>query len=209
MPNVSIYEKITQKGTEDAERILEEGGREAKAALDAAVQEAQDRLEALMRKTAEKNANLVKTRLTEFEQAGKQELLLVKKTFLDQVQTEALSLMKAFSDAEWKTFVLQTIASDDLAGNETIVASGADRKRFVSLFASAPQDHGPVALDLLNKALKGKKYALVLSEALAPVDGGFFVVGTDFDVDHSYGALLSALKDKHESELAAILFDGE
>ena len=34
------------------------------------------------------------------------------------------------------------------------------------------------------------------------------VEGADFDIDHSYATLLSALKDRYESELANMLFDG-
>ena len=49
----------------------------------------------------------------------------------------------------------------------------------------------------------------VLRDASMPailIEGGFLVEGADFDIDHSHRALLAGLKERHESELAAILF---
>lgn len=209
MPNVSIYEKIVQKGVEDAKKILTAGEETAQSAMKAALAEAKDRNDGLMEKTREKNAILAKTRMTEFQQQSRQELLTLKKRLMDEVLSVALKKMQSLPDPEWSAFVVRTLQKDALSGNETIVASPADRKRFVSLFAAESPKSGPVLLDRLNQALNPSGIRLTLSDKTAPVEGGFFVEGTDFDIDHSYPVLLTALKDQVESELAALLFEGE
>ena len=205
---MTIYEKIENKGILDAEQILNNGLVKAENLQIATIEAANIQIKATLAKTIEKNEHQLKTKTTEFEQAAKQEILTSKKALIEEVLNLALAKMKQLSDAQWKTMVIKTLSGDELAGNETIVASIADQKRFLAHFASDQSAKYPVKLDLLNRALPGKDFALTLSKQTAPVDGGFFVDGADFDIDHSYITILSTLRDSYESELASILFDG-
>jgi len=208
LANPTIYEKIENKGILDAKQIIATGEAKAKSLETAAIEAAASQMQASLTKSAEKNGHLLKTKTTEFEQAAKQEILAGKKKLIDEVLIHALSEMQKLSDVQWKSLVLTILNGDELAGNETILASKVDHQRFLKLFATDSTAKYPVKLDLLNQALTGKTYALTLAKKIAPVDGGFFVDGADFDIDHSYATLLSTLKDHYESELAGILFDG-
>lgn len=209
MPNATIYEKIEQKGIADAAKILKEAGEAAQAALEASLAEARTRQSALDAKAAAKNASLLKTGITEAEQQAKQDLLAAKKALLSRVREEAAVALGGLSDADWKAFVVRTLESDGLTGRESILASPADRPRFLKLFASSPAPEGSVVLDLLNRKLGGKAWNLTLAEGAAPIPGGFLVRGEVFDVDHSHLALTAALSDRFEGELAALLFEGK
>lgn len=208
MPNATIYEKIEQKGIADAEKILKDASEAAKAALEASLAEARDRQAALGAKAAAKNASLLKTGITEAEQQAKQDLLAAKKTVLSQVRDQAAEALGNLSDADWKAFVLRILREDGLSGNETVVASPSDRQRFLRLFASSPVSR-PVVLDILNRELGGAPWNLTLAEETASVSGGFVVRGEVFDIDHSHRALMSALADRFEGELAVLLFEGK
>jgi vacuolar-type H+-ATPase subunit E/Vma4 len=205
---MTIYEKIENKGILDAEQIISNGLAKADSVQVAAIEAATVQLQATFAKTTEKNEHQLKTKTTEFEQSAKQEILTSKKALIEEVLNLALIKMKQLSDVQWKTLVIQTLSGDELNGNETIVASSADQKRFLALFTTDQTAKYPVKLDLLNKALSGKDFSLTLSKKVSPVDGGFFVDGADFDIDHSYVTILSTLRDRYESELASILFDG-
>ncbi len=207
MANASIYEKIDQKGILDAAKILDNGVQKAQEIESAILDEAKKQINASAKKNADKNANALITKATEFEQAAKQRSLAKKKIQIDEVFVKAVARMNALPDAQWKAWVLSQLSTDQLAGNETIIATKQDHPRFLAMFVSEPKT-APITLDLLNKALKGKKYSLTLSDQIATADGGFFVVGTDFDIDHSFSTTLSGLKEQYESDIASILFDG-
>ncbi len=209
MPNATIYEKIEQKGIEDAAKILKEAGEAAKAALEASLQEARLRQSVLDAKAAAKNASLLKTGITEAEQQAKQDLLAAKKAVLSRVREGAASALGTLTESDWKAFVVRTLEADGLTGTESSLASPADRPRFLKLFASSPASAGPVVHDHLNRELGGKAWNLTLAEGTAPIPGGFLVRGEVFDVDHSHGALTAALADRFEGDLAALLFEGK
>jgi vacuolar-type H+-ATPase subunit E/Vma4 len=205
---MTIYEKIENKGILDAEQILNNGLVKAKNLQEAAIAVASIQMKATLAKTIEKNEHQLKTKTTEFEQYAKQELLSRKKALLEEVLRLALAKMKLLSDSQWKAMVIKTLSGDELAGNETIIASNSDQKRFLKHFVTDQNAKFPVKLDVLNQALPGRTFHLTLSKQIASFDGGFFVDGTDFDIDHSYLTLLSTWIDRHESEIASILFDG-
>jgi len=207
MANASIYEKIEMKGAVDAEKILDLGAQKAAEIERAILLETETSLNLTAKNNADKRKNALVTKATEFEQDAKQRSLALKKSLINEVIDQAAKRIQNFSDDQWKQFVISTLSKDDLVGNETIMASALDQKRFLANFATEPSTF-PMTLDLLNKALKNKKYTLSLSAQLASCDSGFFVLGTHFDIDHSTKTTLDTLKDHYESDIASILFDG-
>jgi vacuolar-type H+-ATPase subunit E/Vma4 len=205
---MTIYEKIENKGILDAEQILNNGLVKAKNLQEAAIEAASIQIKATLAKATEKNEHQLKTKTTEFEQYAKQEILSRKKALIEEVLSLAFSKMKLLTDAQWKAMVIKTLSGDELAGNETIIASSLDQKRFLKHFVTDQNAKLPVKLDLLNQALSGKTFDLTISNQVAPIDGGFFVDGEDFDIDHSYMSMLSRLIELYESKIASILFDG-
>lgn len=207
MATITIYEKIENKGLQDAKKILEVGHKKALELEFTILDEAKKQIASSEEKNALAKANLLKTKETEFEQTAKQVSLARKKALIDEVFTRAHERLNKISDKEWEVLVLQLLSKDELKGNEEILASASDKKRFVTLFCSKGNEE-PIVLDRLNDLLKKKSFHLTLSEKVSPVNGGFFVLGTDFDIDHSYVTLLQELKEQEEANIASILFDG-
>ena len=207
LANVSIYEKIENKGRQDAKKIIEAGAQKAKELKTVTIDEAKQQILASQAKLALKNAQLLKTMATEFEQAAKQNSLARKQVLIDDTFLLATNSLRSISADQWKKLVLQLLSTDALLGKETIIASKRDHALFLQVFVSDLKA-SPIVLDKLNQQLNDKKFQLTLSPQIAAIDGGFLVVGTNFDVDHSYRAILTEILNHYESEIATILFSG-
>ncbi len=202
--NRTIYEKILQKGHEESERILEDGKTRAQLIVEVALEETNKALSIERVKRDAKFEELYKTKMTEFEQAMKQESLAKKKALLKQVFDGAMDKLIHQSDSDLRRYVVQTLKKDHLSGSLALSVNREEYKRYLSLFSS--QKDGK--LDLLSGAI-GENVSLVLKKDSAPIQGGFLVIGTEFDIDHSYDAILKNLLEQMESEVANLLFHEE
>ncbi|MDD3865116.1 MAG: V-type ATP synthase subunit E family protein [Candidatus Izemoplasmatales bacterium] len=207
LANVSIYEKIENKGRQDAKKIIGTGTQKAKELETAILDEAKQQIAASQAKLAEKNAAILKTMATEFEQTAKQNSLARKKVLIDEAFSLAAKSLRSIPVNQWEKIVLKMLTTDALQGNETIIASKRDHALFLETFVSDSLS-SPIVLDKLNKRLKDKKYNLTLSQRIATIDGGFLVEGVNFDIDHSHAAILAEIQNRYESEIATILFSG-
>ncbi len=200
LANSSIYQKIEAKGKEEAQKILNEGKEQAKALQKGIDASFLAEYEKAIEDAKRANAEFLKTKITQIEQAAKQESLTAKKAFIEKVIQGAHEQMKKMSDNDLKALVIKTIKGDAIEGNETVQVSKSDYSKYQKLFATQGDK-----LDVLNKEL-GKGYDLKLSKEPADIDGGFILVGKTYDIDHSYVAMLEDLKEENEAELAKILF---
>lgn len=207
MANQSIYERIIEKGHQDAQKILSSGEAQASGLINTLVKETEKAILSDSEKFKDKQNNRLKSKITEFEQLAKSATLAKKQQLLTEVVDKALVELNQIPDDSWKRLVAHLLEADQLTGTETIVASPNDHTRFLRLFASGKKSDKPVLLDHLNLLFAPKPFQLTLSNRLAPIAGGFFVVGNAFDIDHSYETLLLSIKDKHEAILAECLFE--
>lgn len=207
MANPSIYDRIIQKGHQDAQKILSTGEAQASGLINTLVKETEKALLSDREKFKDKQDNRLKSKITEFEQQAKSATLAKKQQLLAEVVDKALVELNQIPDDSWTRLVQHLLEADQLTGTETIVASPNDQPRFLRLFSSGKKSDEPVVLDRLNRLFAPKPFQLTLSDLLAPIAGGFFVVGNAFDIDHSYETLLLSIKDKHEAVLAECLFE--
>lgn len=207
MANLSIYDKIVQKGKLDAKKILDAGEAEARSIIQSRLKEAESMVLSDRVKFKDKQDNRFKSKVTEFEQQAKSATLATKQQCLSDVLQDALKQLSLISDEQWMTLVKQLLKKDRLIGTETIVASPKDQARFLKLFMSNSGSSGVLPLDKLNKFLGQETFQLTLSDETAPISGGFLVVGKAFDIDHSHVTLLTGIKDRFEAELAQLLFE--
>lgn len=206
MTNQSIYEKIKQKGEMDAKKIVEEGIKKAELASLRQIEEAKKEIALLQDKLDKRYAEIIKTETTRVEQQAKQNSLAKRKALIDQIFQLAHEKLMQLSNEELFKLVVSVLKKDDLNGDEEIRVSKKQIEQYKSVFQSSVSSN---TLDLLNEALKGKKWQLTLSDTPAVIDGGFIVVGKTFDIDHSYRALLREMKNQEEIALAQMLFGGE
>lgn len=207
--NISIYQKIENKGLEDAKNIKLAGQKKAKLMEESLISDAQKEINKMLNASLRKSEDRIKTNATDFEQAAKQRSLLKKKEIIDNVFNLAHQKLKELNDNEFRDFTIRILKSDEIKGNEIIKVSKNDFSRYLTNFSSGKLLNGFYQLDKLNGFL-GPNYQLKLSTEDAPIESGFILVGNTFDIDNSYTTILQDLKEKYEAEIAKILFeDGE
>lgn len=206
MTNHTIYERIRQKGEADAKNIVEDGIRKAELASLKQIEEAKKEIALLQDKLDKKYAEIIKTKTTQVEQLAKQTSLAKRKALIDQIFQLAHQKLLQLSDEELFQIVVTVLKKDELNGDEEIRVSKKQAEQYKRVFQTSSSGN---ELDLLNEALKGKKWQLTLSTTPAVIDGGFLVVGKTFDIDHSYRSLLAEMKNQEEIALAKMLFGGE
>jgi len=202
----TIYEKIEKKGIEEAQAIIEEGKEHALKIKNDLMADARTEANKILEKANQISNERIKTATTQFEQAAKQTSLQNKKNLIDKVINLAYEKLKALDDNSLFKFVVKKVASENLNGDELIQVSKNDFNRYLHLFSTGTKKGSNYLLDKLNDAL-GSKYQLQLTNDYANIDGGFIVIGKNYDLDFSFSALLSTIKDEYEVEIAQILFN--
>lgn len=198
----TLYDKIEQKGAEDAAKILAAAEEKASALVEGVVKTARNEGAERLKAAERAAADAVRNAVTRARQEAKRVTLERRKAAMDDVFDAAVDALASLPDDACAALVLRFLQDDGLAGAETIRVSAREHARFARLFSSK----GDGDLDLLSKRLGLSSGRLVLDPEPASIDGGFLVVGRDFDVDHSYRTVLADLRDGLEPELAEILF---
>lgn len=198
----SIYEKIENKGAVDAKEISRIGQVRAEALKESIINAANDEASKLLAKSFEKNQDRIKTKTTEIEQIAKQKTLFKKKEIIDLIFEETHQKLLNISDDELFKLVSKLIKAENLVGDEVIKVSKADYSRYLKLFSSQ-KAADEVALDKLNV----NNYQLKLSNQPVDINGGFIIIGTNFDIDLSYKSILQVIKENNETVIANMLFN--
>lgn len=203
----TIYEKIESKALKDAQEIIRLGKEKAKQIEEKIISEAKANIENSLQKVRMRGEELIKTKTTELEQTAKQRSLSRKKELITTAFKNALEELKTLDDTRFAELVRKLIVLENLKGDEVIRVNPRDYDRFLRLFSESKKDKdGFVLLDKLNRELGEDKFRLRLSKEPAEIAGGFLVIGKAFDVDLSFETILNTLQEKHEAEIAELLF---
>ncbi len=200
----TIYEKIEKKALKDAKEIKRLGEAKAKQIEERIISSANEAIENNLNKVRAKGEELLKTKTTELEQNARQRSLLRKKQLIQSVFSRSLETLNQLDDENLSKLVKKLILIENLKGDETLHVNQRDYSRYLKLFSSNRDAPEPL-LDKLNRDL-GNKYHLRLAKEPANISGGFIVVGQVFDVDLSFETILKTIQEKHETEIAELLF---
>ncbi|MDD3999597.1 MAG: V-type ATP synthase subunit E family protein [Bacilli bacterium] len=202
----SIYEKIEKKAVNDAQEIIRLGQEKAKQIEENLLSSTKLTIENNLDKVRAKGEELLKTKTTELEQNVRQKTLLKKKELIKNTFANMLERLNQLDDAKLSKLVKKLLLIVNLKGDEILYVNQRDYQRYLQLFSSKQENSDNVSLDKLNKEL-GKKYNLQLGKDAVDIAGGLIVVGQTFDVDLSFETILKSLQEKHETEIAELLFE--
>ena len=208
MANNSVYEKIELKGSLDANEIIRLGEEQAKTIEENLLTSATQEIQKILLDKEAKNQEKIRTKTTEFRQDAQQNYLRTKQELISNVFLKIKERMKIMSDENLYKLVVSMIKNEIMVGNEIIKVSPNDYSRYLKLFSSAKSAEEYILLDKLNVSLQDKKYSLKLAKESIDIDGGFVIVGKNYDIDNSFEAIVNQLKEKYETEVAKILFTG-
>ncbi|HHU56189.1 MAG TPA: hypothetical protein GXZ48_05850 [Acholeplasmataceae bacterium] len=202
----SIYEKIEKKCALEAQEIIDEGKARADEIKSTLINEAKKEAEIIINKANAKSAEKIQTERTSFEQIAKQKSLQNKKNLIDKAINLSLEKLNNLDDDKLYKFVINKLSLEKLNGDEIIKVSQNDYSRYSKVFSTGKKENNFIVLDKLNQALG---LNLKLANDFANIDGGFVVIGKNFDLDYSFSAILFRIKDEYEVEIARILFKGD
>lgn len=200
----TIYDKIIDKGKEDAKVILADGLKKLEQLKLEQIEEAKNKQKDELKKQEALNQSKKQAALINARREAKKSEIKLKQALLKETVKEAVAKLDNLKQNELFDFVLKLVKEDDLSGKEIIYVNKKDYSKYLATFSSK-KEGDLVELDKLNNAL-GKKYELKLSNKAMNLDGGFYIVSEKYDINHSYSALVDNLLAKLEADLNKILF---
>ncbi|HQB80406.1 MAG TPA: V-type ATP synthase subunit E [Bacilli bacterium] len=200
----TIYDKIIDKGKEDAKVILADGLKKLEQLKLEQIEEAKNKQKDELKKQEALNQSKKQAALINARREAKKSEIKLKQALLKETVKEAVAKLDNLKQNELFDFVLKLVKEDNLSGKEVIYVNKKDYSKYLATFSSKKEDE-LVELDKLNNAL-GKKFELKLSKKPKDLDGGFYIVSEKYDINHSYSALVDNLLAKLEADLNKILF---
>ena len=200
----TIYDKIIDKGKEDAKVILADGLKKLEQLKLEQIEEAKNKQKDELKKQETLNQSKKQAALINARREAKKEEIKLKQALLKETVSDAVAKLDNLKQNELFDFVLKLVKEDNLSGKEVIYVNKKDYSKYLATFSSK-KEGDLVELDKLNNAL-GKKYELKLSNKAMNLDGGFYIVSEKYDINHSYSALVDNFLAKLEADLNKILF---
>ena len=200
----TIYDKIIDKGKEDAKVILADGLKKLEQLKLEKIEEAKNKQKDELKKQETLNQSKKQAALINARREAKKSEIKLKQALLKETVSDAVAKLDNLKQNELFDFVLKLVKEDDLSGKEVIYVNKKDYSKYLATFSSK-KEGDLVELDKLNNAL-GKKYELKLSNKAMNLDGGFYIVSEKYDINHSYSALVDNFLAKLEADLNKILF---
>lgn len=119
--------------------------------------------------------------------------LAVKQEIIDEVFEKSIDKLTNLSKEEFLSFVKNTILSMNLSGKQTLVLNEQGLKFVDSVF-----------IEELNKKVNAQ---ITLCETPGKFKGGFILENNGIEINSTYEALVSSLRDELEFEVAKVLFN--
>lgn len=201
---MTIFEKIEQKGLEEAKEILESAKKESEAIMASSTERINQQVSDMVQSEKDKARFSLEQKESSFELEKRQSVLAIKSTQIDRVINQLRDHILNLKEEELLNFSVSLIKEESLTGTEHIRVSKADYDKYLNAFSSEKKAN-LVSLDKLNKKL-GKDFKLFLESEPADISDGFLIVGEIFDLNFSIEPFLKQIKAKYEKQIYDILF---
>ena len=175
-------ENILAAAEEEKNKIL---SKKASAANEIA-QEILQKAEADAKSKKERVISSAKLKVRNNKLAAKQEII-------DEVFEKSINKLTELSKEQFLNFVKNSILSMNLTGKQTLILNETGLKFVDDSF-----------IDELNKEAKA---TIALSKTAGNFKGGFILENNGIELNSTYEALVSSLRDELEFEVAKVLFN--
>lgn len=187
-----LRERILSEAKKTAEEIIKEANIQANNILEDALLEAEN-IKASGLKSIQRDVNILKSQnLANIKLELQKNVLKEVQKALEELISKATE--EIVNSSEYFTYLLKSISSLDLKGDEEIILSRYDLQRF-----------GKQLIDEIRK-IKGD-INLTISEG--EIKGGFIVRGKEFDINNSLEISLQNVRPDIEQMVGKILREAE
>ena len=194
MSNIkNITSKILKDAEAGKENILAAAEEEKRKVLSKKVSSANEIAKEILEK-AEVEAKSKKERvISSAKLKVRNNKLAAKQEIINEVFEKSIDKLTTLSKEEFLSFLENTISSMNLTGRQTLILNKEGLKFVDSVF-----------IDKLNKKINAE---ITLSETAGNFKGGFILENNGIEINSTYEALVSSLRDELEFEVAKVLFN--
>ena len=194
---MSNVKNITTKSLKDAEagkeNILAAAEEEKNKILSKKASAANEIAQEILQK-AEADAKSKKERvISSAKLKVRNNKLAAKQEIIDEVFEKSINKLTELSKEQFLNFVKNSILSMNLTGKQTLILNETGLKFVDDSF-----------IDELNKEAKA---TIALSKTAGNFKGGFILENNGIEINSTYEALVSSLRDELEFEVAKVLFN--
>ena len=194
----NLTSKILEEANARKKEILSEAEAEKNKIIEKKIAEAKI-FEAEVIKKSKVEAETRKERIiSNAELTVRNKKLEVKQNIISKVFEEAVEGLCNFSEEDFKTFLKKSIKNSDITGEENLILNSKGKKIISNDF-----------LNEINESLKkaGKKGNLKISSETGTFKGGFILEKDGIEINNTFEALVSSIKDDLEYDVAIVLFN--
>ena len=194
MSNVkNITSKILKDAEAGKENILTAAEEEKNKILSKKASSANEIAQEILQK-AEADAKSKKERvISSAKLKVRNNKLAAKQEIIDEVFEKSINKLTELSKEQFLNFVKNSILSMNLTGKQTLILNETGLKFVDDSF-----------IDELNKETKA---TIALSKTAGNFKGGFILENNGIEINSTYEALVSSLRDELEFEVAKVLFN--
>jgi V/A-type H+-transporting ATPase subunit E len=195
-----ILDKIKQDAIQEAALIKAQGEAKAEEIRASLARKTDEQIEAVMTKTRREAEEMERRAMLMAGLESRKNTLAARRAALDEVFERALGRLASLEGERFDALIQKIVLESAESGEERLRVPAKDLERYQNGL-----------LIKLNRALEGagKKGGLTLDETPAAFTGGVQLIGVQSDVNGSFEALLRALREQLESEVASLLFATE
>lgn len=195
---MSNLNNLTSKILKDAEDkkavILSDAEGEKNKILSKRAGEASIEEKSILERAEREAASRKERIISGAELHARNEKLEAKQKVIKEVFETSVKELSNCSAEDLKGFIKEVILNTKIEGTQNLILNEAGKKAVDEAF-----------VEEINKAL-GKKAAIKLSDETGKFEGGFILEQNGIEINNTFEALVSSLKDDLSLEVARVLF---
>ncbi|MCW6074405.1 V-type ATP synthase subunit E [Clostridium sporogenes] len=190
--------KILEEAKVKKEEFIKEAKEDGKKILDKKTAEAKIIEKNTIEKAERESVTRRERILSNAELKVRNERLQSKQKVIEKVLEKALEKLSSLSKAEYLSYIKERILTLPIDGDEKIIINLKDKLLITEDF-----------INEINGGLvkKGKLGNLSLSDETRDFKAGFILEKNGIEINNSFEALISSMKDELEYEVARVLFN--
>jgi len=191
----NLTSKIISDAEEKKTSMLNEANEKRNATIAKKKDEAKNE-ETVILERAKREAQARKERIISgAELSARNEKLAAKQKVINEVFEKSLEELCKISDSELKEFVVNTVLNSNISGTQNLILNELGTKVVDESVVSQ-----------INEKL-GSHAKLVLSNKTRQFKGGFILEKDGIEINNTFEALISSIKDDLGLEVAQVLFN--
>lgn len=195
MSNLNNLTSKILKDAEDKKAVILADAENEKNKILSKKQDEASAVEKTMLEKAEREAASRKDRIISgAELHARNEKLEAKQKVIKEVFETSVKELSNCSAEDLKGFIKEVILNTKIEGTQNLILNEAGKKAVDEAF-----------VEEINKAL-GKKAVIKLSDETGKFEGGFILEQNGIEINNTFEALVSSLKDDLSLEVARVLF---